>query len=174
MTDDTYSIDFSVGNLELAVSGSEEFVEEQFFKLYEDHDIKEIDLSSEGGLNGTPEAGPEQNSSSGEQSSDAKKTLDKTLNEYLANSEASTYQDNALVVGWYLEYAEGQDDFTAPEVEDKAHNDKVQLGAKVKRDLDKNVEKGYLYSPGERDGSDTYWVTDSGEDYLQDLGFPIP
>lgn len=166
MTDDIYSIELSVGGFSLSVSGSQEFVEDQFFKLYEDYDVEELNHSGMGGST------VEEAENKGEREKTAKGD-GKTINEYLADSGASTKQDNALVVGWYLEYIEGQEDFTASEVEAKGKKEKVPLGSRVKRDLNENAKKGYLHSPDQRDGEDTYWVTDSGEEYLGDEGIPI-
>jgi hypothetical protein len=165
MSDNDSLVEIKVGDNVLSVSGSEEFVSEHFYNLYEKHGFDEVDVS----INGT--SGHEERAT--QTKKDHVKEGGKPLNEYLANSEASTKQDNALVTGWYLESVAGQDDFTPSEVKDQGDSSKVPLGVKLTRDMDNNVKKGYLHSPGQRDGEDTYWVTDTGKEYLEEMGVPV-
>lgn len=166
MADNVNTIELRIGDVGLSVSGSEDFVEEHFYDLYEKHGFDEAELSGVDILSTDVQDKPSGKDEKGEREG-------KTVNEYLANSGASTKQDNALVIGWYLENVKGYDDFTPSEVKEEGDASKVPLGVKLKRDLDNNVQKGHLHSPGQRDGEDTYWVTDTGEKYLEDLGIPV-
>lgn len=165
MSDKDSQIEIKVGSKMLSVSGSEDFVEEHFFDLYEEHEFEDVQAAHSGS------SSPEDHSTSDKEDI---REIGKTLNEYLADSEVSTKQDNALVTGWYIEQVKGQNDFTPSEVQEEADSAKVPLGVKLKRDLDENVQKGYLHSPGERNGEERYWVTDSGEEYLEDMGVSVP
>lgn len=169
MADIPHSIELSVGDLSLAVSGSQDFVEKQFYELYESHGFDSLDASKadiEVGVEGSHANEP----SGGE---DTEPEIEASLNELLSDSEISMVQDKALAVGWYLIAARGQDDMTWDEVEEEADRSQVELGKKVRRDLRSNVQKGHLGPTGEkRDDSETYEVTESGKEYLREKGIP--
>lgn len=161
MPDPTHSIEISAGDFSLSVAGTQEFVEEQFYALYEDHDLADVSASEL----------PSRSASSEETTDESGRSV-KPISEYLSESDATAKRDRVLVIGWYLESIEDQDDFTEAEIERKAENANVALGQSIERDLGNNVEDGYLFPAGERSGEDTFWVTEAGRGHLQDVGVP--
>jgi len=92
----------------------------------------------------------------------------RSLAEYYRKADNLTKRDTALVVGWYLEYHEDQEDFTKAEVEQRAQDAKIRLGANVSRDLSNQVREGHLHKVGKRNGKDALQLTLTGEDYVED------
>jgi len=169
MADNTSSIELSLGNVSLGVSGPQEFVEDQFDELYEKHGFDTIEV-----LNADIDVSEHDSGAEAQESPTVEQPdINKSLNELLQDSEVKTGKDRALVVGWYLIAGRNQDDITWFEVEEEAARSKVDLGENLTRDLSSNVEKGYLAPTGEeRDGEDTYEVTGSGKEHLQKKGLP--
>lgn len=91
----------------------------------------------------------------------------RSLTEFYKQVDNPTKRDTALIVGWYLEYQEEQSDFTKPEIEARAQDAKISLGANVSRDLSKQVEESHLAKVDERDGQDAYHLTLTGEEYIK-------
>lgn len=169
MADNTCSIELSLGDVSLGVSGPQEFVETQFYALYEKHGFDTINVSGAD----ISVSGPGSKSDESGSQSIEEPQVNKSLNELLRDSEINMGTDRALVVGWYLIAARGQDDFTRPEVEEEADRSQVDLGENLGRDLRSNVEKANLAPTGEeRDGEDTYEVTETGKEYLRGKGIP--
>ena len=92
----------------------------------------------------------------------------KSLAEYYKLADNLIKKDAALVVGWYLEYHEDVQNFTPSEVEGRAKDAKINLGANVSRDLSSQVKEGRLHKDAERSGSDAYQLTITGEEYVKD------
>lgn len=173
MTDNSHSIELTIGNTSLGVSGSREFVQEQFYDLYEKHGFDSIDVPesaievSGGESNGISIEDEEQ------QSEETEPIVDASLNELLSDSEVKTKQDTTLVVAWYLIAARGQSDVALVDVREEAERSQVELGEKVPRDLRSNIGKGYLGPTGEqREDADTYEVTETGREHLREKGIP--
>jgi len=173
MADNTCSIELSLGNVSIGVSGPQEFVENQFEELYENHGFDTIDVNN-GDIDGSGELPGNRDVTDADEADDeSQPTIDKSLNEILSNSEIESMQEKALTVGWFLIRGRGQDDITWDEVKEEAERSQVELGEQVPRDLRKCVGKGYLGPTGdERDGSDTYKITGTGEELLREKGAP--
>lgn len=151
MSEETYCIRVSQGNTTVEVSGDEKFVEKQFEDLREEY----LDTQTESGA-----PSPEDLTSSQQKQV--------ALGELYATSNLSYKRDAALLVGWFLESVEGQEDFTKSEVEDRAQKAKVELGKNLSRDLSTLVEKGLLREVGRRMGEKSYYLTRTGESRIHD------
>lgn len=160
----------SIGDVTVEVEGPVDEAETWFESLREDY-LDDIDREAvEAAANGSgsttenpdapqtdaPDAGPTTSGKS------------RSLTEFYRSTDNPTKRDAALIVGWYLEYHEEQTDFTKPEIEEKAKDSKIGLGANVSRDLSKQVEEGHLEKVDERDGQDAYHLTLTGEEYVQE------
>jgi len=160
---DHHRIRVTAGKVTVEVEGTEEFVEEQFAELEE----KYLD---EPALVETTSGGSESGSSGGftPGGSDGKPL---TLSEIGREINLPYKRDAALLVGWYIEHVEGMDEFTRSDIQEKAKESKVELGANVPRDISTLVERGLLVQVGERESSKTYYTTRTGEEYvLEELG----
>ena len=151
MSEKTYCIQVSQGGTTVKVAGDKEFVEEQF-----------EDLREEYFANQTESVPP-----SAENPTDSRQKQ-VALGELYATSDLSYKRDAALLVGWFLESVEGQDDFTKSEIEDRARKAKVEIGKNLSRDLSTLVEKGYLQEVGRRMGEKAYYLTRTGESRIRD------
>lgn len=159
----------SIGDITIEAAGPVDEAESWFEALREDY-LSEVDAETlEAALDGsdagtsTPETDSETTTSSASTSSGKSRSL----TEYYKTADDPTKRDSALIVGWYLEYHENQDDFTRPEVEERAKDAKIGLGANVSRDLSNQVKDGHLEKVDERDGQDAYHLTLTGEEYVQ-------
>ena len=161
MTGDQYSIELSVGDAWLSVSGPEDFVEEKFYELYEEHDFSEMEVSS----SQNPSVKEE-----GAEESNPQEENTENLSELISESEINSKKDKALAVGWSLQNFEGQSNFTKPEIESKALEEQVEIGQNLTRDVNNLVDDDYLYPATERDDEQAYWVKDEGEEYLNEMG----
>lgn len=167
--DDTLHLHVSVGDVTIEVNGNVDNAETWFEALQEDYlgdidpDILAKAIKGDGGPSENPEA--EQSNHSG--SSPSSKGKSKSLTEYYRMADNPTKQDSALIVGWYLEYHENESDFTKPEIEERAKDAKVSLGANVSRDLSSQVKNSHLEKVDERDGQDAYHLTLTGEEYVE-------
>ena len=152
MTDSDHTIHVSRGEVTVEVSGSKEFVEETF----DEFESTYLDTPTE--LN-TPavDTNQQRNPSKG-----------LTLSEVYTNASISYKRDAALLVGYFLEQFEGQDDFTKSELEERAVQAKIELGKNLSRDLRKLINKGYLSEIGERNSEATYYLTRTGENYVEE------
>lgn len=92
----------------------------------------------------------------------------RSLPEYYNTADEMSKKDKALFVGWYLEYHEGEDNFTSKEVASRAEDAKISLGKNVSRDLSGQVKNGYLEVVDQRGGSDAYHITRTGEQYIEE------
>lgn len=159
----------SVGGVTIEVEGPVDDAEAWFETLREDY-LSQIDddvLEAAAGriteeqIKGTPADPPNFDSKGNKKKS-------KSLAEYYKETDNPTKQESALIVGWYLEYHEDQDNFTSKEIEHRAQDAKISLGANVARDLREQVGQGHLKRVDERDGNDAYYVTRTGEAYIEE------
>lgn len=147
-----FHIRISQGDTTVEVSGSREFVDERFDEL------QQIYLKNDYG-----------EERSQHETNTQKKPV--ALGELYTTAEISYKRDAALLVGWYLESLEGQEDFTKSEIQDRALKAKIELGKNLSRDLSALVENGLLREVGRRDGEKTYYLTRNGEGYVsEELG----
>ena len=158
-----HRIRVTAGEVTVEIEGTEEFVEDRFADLEEEYldSPAPAEPTSDGGKSGSS-AGFTPGGSEG-------KPL--TLSEIGREVDLPYKRDAALLVGWYLEHVEGMEEFTRSDIEDKAKESKVELGANVPRDISTLVERGLLVQVGERESTKTYYTTRTGEEYvLEELG----
>lgn len=155
----------TVGEITIEVDGPVDEAETWFESLREDY-LNDIDPkalqqqldkteNTDGGYSEQQAGSPES------------ETKTRTLTEFYRMADGITKKDSALLVGWYLEMKEGQEDFTKSEIEQTSQSAKVELGKNVGRDLGYKVGDGHLSQTGERDGDTSYHVTISGEEYVE-------
>lgn len=160
---DHHRIRVTVGEVTVEVEGAEEFVEERFAELEEEY------LAEPTPAEATPSEGESDSPGGFVPGGSEGKPL--TLSEIGRDINLPYKRDAALLVGWYLEHVEGMEEFTRSDIEEKAKESKVELGANVPRDISTLVERGLLVQIGERESSKTYYTTRTGEGYvLEELG----
>jgi len=159
----------TVGNITVEAEGPRDDAETWFESLREDYlgdvDDETLEAVANGSgetVNDSPTA---QNSESDITSTSTRKS--RSLTEYYKQANNPTKRDAALIVGWYLEYHEEQSNFTKPEIEERAQDAKIGLGANVSRDLSEQVGNSHLEKVDERDGQDAYHLTLTGEEYVE-------
>lgn len=153
MTEGQHTIRVSRGETTVEVTGSQEFVEEQFDELSDTY-LVETDSFDDS------EKNPSTNRS--------KRAKQTSLSELYTNADISYKRDAALLVGWFLEMVEGQDDFVKSEIKERAVQAKIELGANLPRDISTLIEKGYLQKVSSRDGEKAYYLTRTGESHVED------
>jgi len=167
---DSLHLRVSIGDVTIEVDGPVDDAETWFEALREDYlsDINAdtIGAAANGSESGTPSAETESNPAEGSNVSTGTVEKSRSLTEYYRKADDPTKKDSAFLVGWYLEYQEGQSDFTRPEVEERARDAKISLGKNVGRDLSSHVKEGRLEKVDERDGNDAYHLTITGEEYI--------
>lgn len=160
----------SVGDITVEVEGPMDDAETWFESLREDYlsevDVETLEAAADGSrsIASNPTSDTANPASSANSASSGKS---RSLPEFYKTADDPTKRDSALIVGWYLEYHEDQDDFTKPEVEDRAQDAKISLGANVSRDLSDQVKDSNLEKVDERDGQDAYHLTLTGEEYVE-------
>ena len=166
---ETLHLRVTVGDVTVEVEGPMDDAETWFESLREDYLGDVDDETLEAAANGSSEIANDaptgQNSESNATGSRIGKS--RSLTEYYKQANNPTKRDAALIVGWYLEYHEEQSDFTKPEVEERAQDAKISLGANVSRDLSEQVSNSHLEKVDERDGQDAYHLTLTGEEYIE-------
>ncbi|MCJ0618160.1 hypothetical protein JZX76_01040 [Haloarcula hispanica] len=165
---ETLHLHVSVGEITIEVDGPVDDAETWFEALREDYlgDVDPETVANAVTAESNPNPSREGNGNpSGHQAQSSGKS--KSLQEFYKLANDPTKRDSALIVGWYLEYHEGQDNFTKPEVEERATDAKISLGANVSRDLSNQVKDSYLEKVDERDGQDAYHLTLTGEEYVE-------
>lgn len=170
--EDALHLRVTVGDITVEVEGPVDDAETWFEALREDY-LSEIDPdtfeAAANGGNPSP-SNTERGSNSAVNSTTGTGCKDKSLSlaEYYRQLNNPTKKDSAFLVGWYLEYQEDQENFTRSEVEGRAQDAKISLGANVGRDLSSHIEEGRLEKVEERDGYDAFHLTVTGEEYLED------
>jgi len=164
---DSLRLHVSIGNATVEVEGPAAEAETWFEALREDF-LPEVDTTivetTASQTSTNPDGASESGSSGGEDSSSGKS---RSLPEYYNMAGDIIKRDRALLVGWYLEYHEDEDDFTSKEVESRAQDAKIGLGQNVSRDLSTQVQEGRLDVVDQRNSSDAYHLTRSGEEYIE-------
>ena len=168
---DSLHLRVTVGDLTIEVDGPVDEAETWFEALREDYlsnvDAEAMEMAANGAGPSSPTSSPESEpveSSAGAAGSTEKS---RSLTEYYRQTDDPTKKDSALLVGWYLEYHEDQSNFTRPEVEERAQDAKISLGANVGRDLSRHIKEGRLEKIEERDGQDAFHLTLTGEEYVE-------
>jgi hypothetical protein len=158
-TNDTaHRIRVTTGNVTVEVEGTEEFVDNRFEDLKKDYLRGEVNVGGSGDTN-------QKNTGFAPEGSGDKPL---SLSEISRKIDLPYKRDAALLTGWYLEYVEGQDEFTRADIEEKATEAKIELGKNLPRDINKLVERGLFLQVGEREGSKTYYLTRTGEEYVEE------
>lgn len=148
-----FSIRVSRGDTTVEVAGDREFVEEKFNNLVEEY-LTQAESTSQ---NPIPS-----------QTMQSEKPKQASLAEIYTSADISYKRDAALLVGWFLEKMENQNDFIKSEIEERALQAKVELGANLSRDISTLIEKGLVTEIDRRDGEKSYYLTRSGESYVED------
>lgn len=149
MEEPQHVISVTRGDVTVKVSGEKSFVTEQFA------DLSETYLNDDGGT-------------TAESNSDIENTEKRiSLGELYTTADISYKRDAALLVGWYLESIEDKSDFTKSEIKDRALQAKVELGKNLSRDLSMLIEQGKLQEVASRGGETTYYLTRTGEEYVE-------
>lgn len=157
----------SIGNAAVEVEGPAAEAETWFEALREDF-LPDVDTTTVETTTSQPPTNPNGASESGGSGGeDCSSTKSRSLPEYYKMAGDINKRDRALLVGWYLEYHEDESDFTSKEVRSRAQDAKIGLGQNVSRDLSKQVQEGRLDVVNQRNGSDAYHLTRSGEEYVQ-------
>ncbi|UIP00405.1 hypothetical protein Hbl1158_03305 [Halobaculum sp. CBA1158] len=174
MADDSDSeslrLHVSIGDVTVDVEGPVDEAETWFEGLREDYlsdvDTEAVQAAADGAGSVSQDTGGKSKNETG--GSTASRTKTRSLTEFYKESDNPTKQERALIVGWYLEYHEDLDDFTSTEVEERAQDAKIGLGANVSRDLSNQAGNGRLEKVDEREGKDAYHLTLTGEEYVQE------
>lgn len=166
-TTESLRLHVSIGNATVEVEGPAAEAETWFEALREDF-LPEVDNTTVETTARQPSNNPDEASESGNSSENGSSRKSRSLPEYYKKAGDIIKRDRALLVGWYLEYHEDEDDFTSKEVESRAQDAKIGLGKNVSRDLSKQVKEGRLDVVDQRKGSDAYHLTRSGEEYVQE------
>lgn len=160
MTDsESHRIKLKVEGITIEVEGPKDYVTEKFDELYEEHILGEVEPP-------TLQEHPADDQLS-------RKEKLPSLAEIYQECSVPYKRDSILLIGWVLEKMEGYEDFNRVDLEEKATSAKIELGKNIPRDLKTLVEKAYLKEVGERDGYLTYYLTRTGENYVEDeMGLP--
>lgn len=160
---DDLKLHVSIGEVAIEVEGPVDEAETWFEALREDYlaDVDGATVAEAATASSTTDKSPTSQDTNNPQG----KT--RTLAEFYQTTDGLSKKDTALLTGWYLEKHENQDDFTRPEIEEMAQSAKLTLGKNVGRDIGYQVEDGYLAEVDERDGDTAYYVTLTGEEYVE-------
>jgi len=160
----------SLGDVTVEVEGPVDVAETWFESLREDYlggiDSEFVEAAANGGT--TPGNGSSSTQFDTDHTPGTSSAKSRSLTEFYRTVDTPTKQDSALIVGWYLEYHQEQDNFTKSEIEEKAKDAKISLGANLSRDISNQVEDGHIERVSERDGQGAFHLTLSGEDYVTD------
>ncbi|RZH67990.1 hypothetical protein [Natrinema altunense] len=169
-SDDTLRLHVSVGDVTVEVEGTVDEAETWFEALREDY-LTNID-SNEGQPSNSSSATNSDGSGS-QVKTDGSQKKSRTLAEFYQMVEDISKRDTALLTGWYLENQEGLSTFTKDDLRQKAKSAKLTLGKNVSRDLSNQIADGNLAEDGDQDGDQAYYVTLTGEEYIEEelLGY---
>jgi len=148
-----FKLKLNLQQREIEVEGpNREFVEEWFDKL-----SASLENSSHDGHDKSDN--PEDTDSS---------EKEKSIAEIYDRESFSKKQERTLFIGWALEKVQNQTEFTREEIQSVAKDYKIQLGANLNRDINSLIRKGWLKEVGERDGDSTYYLTRTGENFVEE------
>lgn len=91
------------------------------------------------------------------------------LAEFKQNFETNTYTDKATVVSRYLEKHEGMEGYTAEDIESAFKKCKWKKPANISDIVSKASNRGLFMEVGEQDGRKKWLLTETGEEYVEDL-----
>jgi hypothetical protein len=167
--DERLNLHVSVGDVTIEVDGPVDEAETWFESLREDY-LSDIDTDTiEAAANGSGEVGtaPDSGQDTASASTQTGSGKSLTLPEYYKTAANPSKRDAILIIGSYLEKYEQQEDFTKGEIEQRAKDAKISLGANVSRDIREQIGDSHMAKVDERDGKDTYHLTISGEEYVE-------
>lgn len=91
-----------------------------------------------------------------------------SIKEFLMTKSATTANDRALVMGYFLERNTENEDFTADEIKECFRQAKIPAPKNVNDVVNKNIAKGFMMESGDRRSNAKGWVlTMSGEQYVE-------
>jgi len=152
MNDEKVRIYIKKGPIEIEIEGEQGYVDSKIEELGEKYFEKQSELIE------NEEEEPIEQPNKDWTASEIYSKLDK--------EPAKIYR--ALFLGWYLEKIDKKEDFNKIEIEDKALKNKIELGKNLSRDLNYLREKGLLKEIDKRDGEPTYYLTRTGENYVEE------
>lgn len=166
---ETLHLHASVGDITVEVEGPIDEAETWFEALQEDYlpDVDPENVTAAMDQEGRQTETTDTNESPADPGNSTPEKS-RSLAEYYKMADDLTKKDGALIVGWYLEYHEDEQNFTPPEVEDRAGDAKINIGANVTRDLSDQAKDGLIKKDEDRSGSDAYHLTLTGEQYVKD------
>lgn len=164
-SDDTLRLHVSAGDVTVEVEGAVDEAETWFEALREDY-LTDVDI--DGGQPSNSNSVNGGNGSGGQAKADGSQRKSRTLAEFYQIVENISKRDTALLTGWYLENHEGRTTFTKDDVRQKAKSAKLTLGKNVSRDLSNQIADGNLAEDEGQDGEQTYYVTITGEQYVEE------
>lgn len=160
----------STGDVTIEVEGPVDDAETWFESLREDY-LNDLDTeatrATESGIKKTEKtSNGGQTTASASNQIDTRKSL--TLPEYFSTTDDPLKRDIILIIGYYLENYEGEEYFTKAEIQQRAEDAKIQLGANIPRDISDQIKSGYMAKADKKDGKDAYHLTRSGEEYVEE------
>lgn len=91
-----------------------------------------------------------------------------SIKEFLMTKSASTANDRALVMGYFLENSIDREDFTADEIKECFRRAKIPAPKNVNDVVNKNIAKGFMMESGsQRPGVKSWVLTMSGEQHVE-------
>lgn len=104
-----------------------------------------------------------------QQNSDGREDKPVALAEFKQDFETETYADKATVVSRYLEKHEDKEGFTSDDLKDAFKKCKWKRPANMSDIVSKAAGKDLFMEIGEQDGKKKWMLTETGEDYVEDL-----
>lgn len=155
MLENTYSIKYKKGDLEIEVQGDKAFVEGKFKELIE---MKPASAPKEASVQ--PSIKP--------QDETGKKM---SLAEFLKTKSPKGHDDKILVFGYFVEKIEGASSFNVDDIKKCYRDAKIPPTKNIPTYTGLLTKDGYVMDAGEKKDNKKAWVlTKSGEEYVETLG----
>jgi len=91
------------------------------------------------------------------------------VREFMLEKEVITGTDKTLVLGYYLEKFEQLDSFNVDDIERAFREAKEPVPGNINEAVNKNIRKGFMMASGEKDGKNSWILTNSGEKFVDGL-----
>lgn len=166
------TLSVSIGDVSVEASGPSAEAERWFGKLQEEYldgiDNETVQEAASTSQNSPSYQKPGQKSTDGSSSKNQSSGKSRSLAEYYRNTDGLNKKERALLVGWFLEKKTGMSDFTQQDIKSKAKEAKIDLGKNLSRDVRNQIGDGHIQVADEQNGSDTYQLTLTGEEYVEE------
>jgi|GEM_PF-1293921 len=148
-----------IGQSELEVTGSSNFVEKKIAEFIELNKQSPIAMSLE--QVSTSRVGEKQVQSSGKSMSAA---------QFFRKINPRSDIDRTLAAGYYLEIFKKMENFTAVDIKGTIQKEaKTQPPKNTNDAINKNIKKGYMMSAGDKEGKMAFVLTSDGEEAIKTL-----